>query len=380
MTDMFENDEDAVSLVSEDDEDMLGNFVGETGILECQPLACDADCSIPSSASPAIDLSEDMDDFVLLESENIDIRSTLDLTAVTVLETSTTLVSPQEPSTFGIMGLYWDAKFLQSGVFIVPDHDRDEGKAVEVRLRSAAASANPPWTIRDLLCYAVEHGFRFRIMVPLTAERTEHRDAISPPTTLEVQSRDLALLVKQWRYAVEKLLQARRSRAILFLGGIEARLAISIGGTPFLRSAGNGVDLTGHMYTTVTSDGQTLADDAVTADEIRLLLGYVALTPPQTTDRSLWPSSEILRSKCPASFDGDWNSRCENLFQNILSEVNSAKPQLRSRTQWGRFIRHGGFAVSSTPSSDSRLWAVEHEHLIDSTGCDWHGSGVPALL
>lgn len=379
---MFENDEDTVSLGSEDDEGMCGNFVGETVTLECQPLICDTDCSIPSSASPATVLSEDIDNVVLSESEATDIRSTLkDLTAAAVLETSMTLASiSQELSIFGIMSLSWDAKFLQLGVLFIPDHDQDEGKAVEVRLRTAAACANPPWTTQDLLYYAVEHGFRFRIMVPLTAERIEHRDTISPPTTLEVQSKDLALLVKQWRRAVEKLLQARRSRAFLFLGGIEARLAISIGGTPLLRSAGSGVDLTGHMYTTVTSDGQTLADDAVTADEIRLLLGYVALTPPQTTDRSLWPSSDILRSKCPASFDGDWNSRCENLFQNILSEVNSAKPQLRSKTQWGRFIRHGGFTVSSTPSPDSRLWAVEHKHLVDSTGCDWHESGVPALL
>jgi hypothetical protein len=186
-------------------------------------------------------------------------------------------------------------------------------------------------------------------------------------------------VVRRWKAGLADFFKRRHSRALMFLGGIETRLALRVGGLDFVRSAMQGVDLTGPRCTE-ERDGQVFTDDAVTVDEVSLLLGCItpASANRRKVVRSLWPSSAQLKLKFSEHFTGDWNSSCEDLFQAIWREVNGQMPKLRNITQWRTFFKHGGRTNSTSPSLEQSAWREAHEVLIEKV--EWHGMRMSDLF
>lgn len=273
--------------------------------------------------------------------------------------------------------LNWGEELLQLGHLFFPDHDSEEGKIVELRIRSAVA-AHPGWSLEDVLAFAVAHCLPFRIMTPVSLTPASYTTEAS---VLDIEHENPLEVVRRWKAGLACLFQCRHSRALVFIGGIETRLALMVGGLDFMRSAMHSADLTGPQCIE-EMDGQVYTDDAVSADEVNLLLGCVVPTlgNGRKVVRSLWPSSAQLKLKFPEHFTGDWNTPCENLFQAIWLEVNGPNPKLRNVTQWRTFFKHGGRTNSASPSLDHSAWREAHEALIMTAKDEWHGKRISGLL
>jgi len=248
---------------------------------------------------------------------------------------------------------------------------------VEVRLRYATLD-NPAWTWSDVLQYAMQRCLPFHLMTLNGCIPLPITPSVAEP--LLADFRDKVEFVRRWKTKVLNLLQSPRSRAFLFMGGIEARIAIQMGGVEYVQRALSSPSPTLPHSMSLVVDGQEYACDTVTSGEIQLLLGTLLPHPPRRVPRSLWPSSYILKTKLPESFHEEWNSRCETLFQRVWREINSDRPQLRQITQWRVYFEFGGFANEPLPSTDSQMWLDAYKELTAGGSDQWHGTLLTNLL
>jgi len=266
----------------------------------------------------------------------------------------------------------WNECTYQDCVLYFPRHDEDEGKACEVRFRYAAVD-NPTWSLGDGLRYAIQRCLSFRILTPV-ARISDDEVPLSADPVL-VHTDNLREFVQRWRSKVEILLQSPHSRAFVFMGGIEARLAIQLGGAGYLQRVMSQSTIRGPRTMSKIIEGCEYSDDTVTLGEIKLLLGtLLPHLPKRKVERSLWPSSELLRLKFPEGFCGEWNDRCESLFQAIWKQLNSDKPKFRDGTKWRSFFEYGNHVNQSVAQADAHVWLDAYNEMIASGGKQWHGS------
>ena len=249
----------------------------------------------------------------------------------------------------------------RTGILFFPDHEKDSGKRTEARLRAAFASS-PTATISNMLNYAANHGLPFRVMIP------------RPPSTnnglisLSVMSHDS---VESWRAAVVALLQRPHTRAFVSSGGLESLIARWIGGQDLLQRVMQGPILTGPHVKFSHIDGQVYYDDTTTEAERKILFGVMQPQGSRTLMRSLWPTSDIL-SVLPGYESGTeaWGIRCGLIFHAIQDEISCGKGQYRTRREWHRFLRHGGFA--NEDDGEGEVWLQRHDAFVNASHDDWH--------
>ena len=271
----------------------------------------------------------------------------------------------------------WNEHAFKNCVLYFPAHDVVDGKVCEVRFRYAALN-NPTWRLEDGLRYAIERCLPFRILSPVTG---------TPRVTVPLRADpvlahhvDLWQFVQQWRSKVQTLLQSPHSRAFVSMGGIEARLAIELGGTGYLQRVLSHSTTEGPRTISRVINGQEYTDDTVTPGEVKLLLGtLLPQLPIRKVERSLWPSTEVLRLKFSESYRGEWNDRCETLFQVIWNQVNSDKPKLRDKTKWRTFFEYGSRVNQPLARADSQVWLDAYNKVIAVDGKEWHGCLVTDL-
>lgn len=270
--------------------------------------------------------------------------------------------------------LTWDSKYLSTGVFYFPNHEEGEGMLVEVTLRQALA-AHPTWRLGDLLDYALEHYLRFRILVPITplilyTSPIETNEHLSGPGV----GADAVALVQTWKTRVTSLLNHPRGRAFAFAGGIEARIAVYVGGAAYLERVKMGPLLSGPTFSH-SVNGRVFYDDDLLDGDFETLLGTVSPVHPQTVPRTLWPSTELLAS-CIKGYNRhtEWNAACEAVFLAVKDEMEEHKPCPRPRALWTRFIKHNGVTQQlglNTGGILDKSTAMTIHHSFER---DWHGS------
>lgn len=265
---------------------------------------------------------------------------------------------------------------LATAVLYFPGHDKDEGKVSEAQLR-LAFSQHSTWNISNILDYALDRRFNFRIMVQCSSPPQHGQPEPYQPLQQEKGGKvQNTRLVEEWRARVNSLLSRPHSRGLAFVGGIEARIAADIGGVAFLDRGRLGPTLTGPSFYTWTTNGVTYYDDDVTQNDVDTLLGVVAPGARQSVNRSLWPSTEDLRDSLQYyDREMEWNDTCEAIFLAIKADVNGPNPVLRTYAKWKRFIQRNGATRKEVRGLDRDVALGTH----DSSDCDWHGSLIPSL-
>ena len=282
---------------------------------------------------------------------------------------------------FDISGLSWNNIVDREEHHIIhfPSYDTIEGKINELRLRFAALD-NPAWNLVDVLNYAIHRCVPFHVMKRVVDMPRFVRSPIGPtPTPCDQDG--ISSVVSQWRSDVQSLLASPHSRAFLFIGGIETRIAIHMGGADFLKRCMEN-PISGPHIVSEAVNGHTYIRDSVSLDEINLLLGSVPPPfkethnrqkgEPRTVHRSLWPSSHVLETKFSECFRGEWNLDCESLFQTIWKSIDSGNPRLRTSTQWRVYFKYGARTHKQVALADPQSWLNAYEQLNAVNPQQWH--------
>ena len=286
------------------------------------------------------------------------------------------LIEDTSSQVFSVSGSTWEIDIIKKAIIEFPWDQGLDPAELEVRLRYAALE-HPTWTLRDVLCYAIGCCLPFRIMFPICATLPS---LTAPPNLILTDEQSVLHLVAQWKEGVRLLLQSPHSRALLFMGGIEARIAIRFGGDEFVRRAMSVPMITDGRNVLRVVDGQSYLEDKASPSEVNLLLGCLLPIPPHKVECSLWPSSALLREMFAEGFRCEWNTACEQLFNHIWVEVHSSKPQLRTSKQWRSFFRHGGHTNRTLPSStDEKIWTNAKSEFRAADGREWQGARLAHL-
>ncbi|KIM35115.1 hypothetical protein M413DRAFT_79731 [Hebeloma cylindrosporum] len=145
--------------------------------------------------------------------------------------------------------------------------------------------------------------------------------------------------------ACQAVLTSPQGRAALLRGGIVGRIAkeyLSKDGV----LDGPSIEVTAHrvgyLAPSAQGNGIRFCDDQLTEDEIAIICGTYSLYTPFAGQVAVWswfplPSAwEATRSGCNWL---EWTERCEEIFNNIIDDIQDGRAKPKSNAAWITFLR-----------------------------------------
>lgn len=136
-----------------------------------------------------------------------------------------------------------------------------------------------------------------------------------------------------------------QGRAALMCGGIVWRLAMeALGYRDGLESVLRGPSASCPVHGTV-GNGTELRDDALSLDEMNLVIGHYYFLPPDhkgnvTADLSWWPKQSTFLSS--GLWPGYWSSKAEKWFKERRAAIEEGKAEPKTASQWRKVIKYSG--------------------------------------
>lgn len=239
------------------------------------------------------------------------------------------------------------------------------------------------------LIYPVSQLSRFRPVDSLfPAELPEHLEFSFADAALVFDERPAACY-KEYMLRVKEVLRRDNAVALLFQGGLVARLAIHFGGSDLLRRflQGPSSALYNHFYGSAMLMPDHLLELAGTSEDV--LLG-------RTKDRrgvdarAWWPPIRIWEIEL--GFNGQWLQVHEEWFQNrlVYNKTNRATLEPLSTAQWARKLKdwRNGFGGASAelvstiqfPSVGGATISNLAREVFQECGASWNRSSVKEIV